>query len=194
MPIEEFVDEYLEDKTSDKILDDPLERQKVIDLIGTKVATKKAGGVDSGSAYLKAVKRFAAALLAEDGEDEDAPKKKRVKMEDGDKSKAEAYNKFKDMKISQLQDILSWNQVVKSGTKPVLLTRVIDGYANGRIGRCVACGKGKPKISEDGSVVECNGYFDTDIGSHISCGNKVRVETAPRLVDSLLNDFFLFLF
>lgn len=183
--VEEFLDEYLDDETSGKFLQDETKRQEIIDQLSAKKEkkTKKSDGGDGGksSAFLESVKLNAAVLEEENGNDEDEPKKKKTKkMSEDDKKKAKAYLKYKGMKNGELQDILSWNKVVKSGNKDVLLTRVIDGYVYGRIGKCVSCLEGNPKISEDGSEVVCNGFYDKDKGFHVSCGSKIKVKDADR--------------
>mmetsp|Transcript_23641 Transcript_23641/g.35163 ORF Transcript_23641/g.35163 Transcript_23641/m.35163 type:complete len:458 (-) Transcript_23641:1161-2534(-) len=185
---EEFVSDYLTDNTDAKILDDPTEKQQIIEQIDTKATkkqTKKAQ--QSGSKYMAAVKRNADQLLAESG-GEEGPAKKKVKLSDDDKAKANAYIKFIGMKIGELQDILSWNNVLKTGTKDVLLTRVIDGFVYGRIGKCVACKLGQPKISDDGSKIECKGYFNSDKGFPVPCGNTVAVESAVRFKPWYINE------
>jgi hypothetical protein len=186
LPIEEFLDEHLIDETEDKVLDDPTKRQQLIDVLSTKKEKKKtntkaaataAASAKKGSAFIESIKRNVETL---DNIENDEPAKKKIKLSDTDKAIAEVYLKYNGMKTGELKDILSWNNVVKTGTKEVLLTRVIDGCINGRIANCVACGEGKPRISDDGSIIECNGYYDSDIGSRIVCSNKIKVESAER--------------
>ncbi len=183
--VEEFIDDHLTDDTETSVLKDPTQRQQIIEQIGLKLTkkeakksqTKKAPAPASG--YMATLKRNAAQLL--DGTDgEDRPATKKVKLSDDDKSKAEAYNKFSGLKIPELQDILTWNNVVKTGTKEVLLTRVIDGFVYGRIGKCVVCKEGRPKITDDGGAIECTGYFNNQKGYHAQCGNRIAVESAKR--------------
>ena len=178
------MDEYLEDHTPGKILQDPTQRQEIIDQLSAKKVKKTKKG-DNGikSAFIQTVKRNAAVLEDEGEIDADQPQKKKAKiMSDDDMKKALAYLKYKDMKNSELQDILSWNKVIKTGSKDILLTRVIDGYVYGRIGKCVSCIEGKPKISDDGSEVVCNGFYDQDRGFHVACGSRIKVTDAPRCV------------
>ena len=118
-----------------------------------------------------------------EGSNEDnKPAKKKFKLSEEDRAMGEAYLKFKGMKNAELQDILSWNNVSKSGTKDALLTRVIDGFLHGRIAKCLACGKGQPKIADDGSHVYCSGYYDTNQGFHLPCMIKSKIKDVKRYV------------
>ena len=187
-PFGEFLDEHVDDNTEGKILSDEGEKQSIVDRFNSKSSatttdSSKVKG-DNESEFLKSVKRNAAILEGDEEEsDEDQPKQKKAKtMSDDEKALAEAYLKVKSMKNGELQDILSWNKVVKTGTKNVLLTRVIDGYARGRIAKCVQCGNGKPKIDDDGSAIVCTGYFDKDLHGHVPCGSRVKVESVERQV------------
>lgn len=193
MSVDEFVDDHLTDNTDTNILQDPAQREMIIEDIKKKVTKKEAKKANAGSKYIVTLKRDAARLLAEEegegeGEDEDGPVKKKTKLSGNDKAKAVAYNKFSGMKIPQLQDILSWNNVVKTGTKDVLLTRVIDGFVYGRIDKCVACKYGQPRVSDDGSAIVCPGYFNEDKGYRVPCGNSIFIESAPRLNPWYINE------
>lgn len=190
--MEEFVDEYLIDGTEDKILEHEEDRQSILEKLNMKPSKKskkkKADGEDDdvevidGKGLLPQVKRCAAFLSVEEGEEVDEPKKKKAKISEEDRAMGEAYMKFEKLKNDKLKDILSWNNVVKTGPKSVLLTRVIDGYLHGRIGKCVVCKKGQPKISDDGTHIICSGYFDKDMSFPVPCGSKRKIKEVQRYV------------
>ena len=190
MSIEEFLDEYIDDETEEKLLSDEKEKERIVEIMkSTKKATdskaESGGGGGGVSSYMQSVIQNATILELEaeavDGDDDAEPKKKKSKiMSDNERALAEAYLKFKNLKIGELQDILSWNKIVKTGNKNVLLTRVIDGYVNGRIGKCVDCTEGKPRIADDGSGIVCNGYYDEDLGTRRPCGSKIEIDAAER--------------
>ena len=196
--MEEFVNEYLDDGTDEKLLEDPSERQSIMEKLNIKPQKKKRkkkeeevdddgnGNGNGGEGFMAAAKRCGE-LLDDDDDASNAnndgqPAKKKVKLSEENIALGEAYNKFKSMKNDELKDVLTWNNVVKTGTKTQLLTRVIDGYLYGRIAKCAACGKGKPKISDDGSHVICSGYFDSEKGFHIPCGTKSKIKDVKRYV------------
>mmetsp|Transcript_16113 Transcript_16113/g.19686 ORF Transcript_16113/g.19686 Transcript_16113/m.19686 type:complete len:457 (+) Transcript_16113:117-1487(+) len=178
--VEEFVDEHLEDNSDDKVLEDETKRQEIIEKISTK-ASKTAKKEDDAKvdSYIAVVKSNAELLDAKN--DDEGPPKKKIKLSNDDKAKAEAYLKYKDMKTDELKDLLSWNKIHKTGKKEFLLIRAIDGNVYGRIPKCAACGEGRPRISDDGSEIICSGYFDEDNAAHKTCGTKMKVENARRI-------------
>lgn len=51
----------------------------------------------------------------------------------------------------------------------------------GRLAKCPLCKRGQPKIVEmDDDFASCNGYFDDEAASRVSCSFKVAVQTAKR--------------
>lgn len=185
--MEEFLDEYIIDGTEDLILKNKKGRQDVLDKLKIVPAKKKRKKKDEDippaadgetESFIQTVKRCAT-LLSDDDED-GKPAKKKMKLSEEDKTMGEAYMKFNAMKNAELQDILGWNNVAKTGNKTVLLTRVIDGYLHGRIAKCFSCKKGQPKISDDGTHIICNGYYDTDRGFRLSCGSKSKIKDVKR--------------
>lgn len=75
-----------------------------------------------------------------------------------------------------------WNLQLISGTKPILLARVMDGQLRGRLTRCPLCQGGKVAIREDsGTTASCTGYFNDVKGIRISCSFQAPVEKCSRL-------------
>jgi len=190
---EEFVEEYLEDETKDKLLQNETSKEVIIRQMEKGV--RKSGGDDddgvAGSStgpsdYLQNIKTHAAILIEEKEEDNGSsstsikPSKKAKRMSKGEKALAEAYLKFASMKNAELQDVLVYNRVKKTGTKEALLIRVVDGYVNGRIGRCLDCQKGKLSITDDGDAIQCKGYFDEEGGYRVSCKSRFPVDAVQR--------------
>lgn len=189
--MEEFVDEILIDGTEDSILEDPSERKTIMDKLNMVPEKKKKKKMEEeeedandgeSTSLVQSAKRCASLMTNDDNEGDNKPATKKFKLSDEDKTMGEAYMKFKPMKNAELQDILAWNNVVKTGTKDVLLTRVMDGYLHGRIAKCFVCGKGQPKISDDGSHVICTGFFDSASVIPIPCGTKSKPKDVKRYV------------
>ena len=147
-----------------------------------------AGSSTGPSDYLQNIKTHAAILIEEKEEDNGSsstsikPSKKAKRMSKGEKALAEAYLKFASMKNVELQDVLVYNRVKKTGTKEALLIRVVDGYVNGRIGRCLDCQKGKLSITDDGDAIQCKGYFDEEGGYRVSCKSRFPIDAVQRWV------------
>ena len=123
----------------------------------------------------------------EDHEDVKPPKKKAKTAKSGsavmskeDRDRAIAYSNYAGLNNDQLKDVLRWNNQIVGGTKDVLLVRIIDGHLNGRIALCPTCGKGKLKLSEDGTSISCNGYFNEDLNVRETCLAQMAVDKAPR--------------
>jgi len=69
-----------------------------------------------------------------------------------------------------------------SGSKKVLLQRIIDGHLNGKLGPCNTCEKGKLRLGDDNwDVVTCRGYFDESLMVRNPCFFKCTRMQAPRL-------------
>lgn len=124
---------------------------------------------------------------ANDDDDDEGPKKKKAKtassISEKDRAMAEVYEQICVKSNDELKDILRWNHQILGGKKADMLTRVIDGKLNGRLGRCPTCLRGRVKLqTEDGGhTVYCNGYFDEDINARVSCFYKAPVADAPRM-------------
>jgi ssDNA-binding Zn-finger/Zn-ribbon topoisomerase 1 len=87
------------------------------------------------------------------------------------------------MKVDELKDILGWNRQFKTGTKDMLLARVIDGQMHGRLGRCPVCSQGQLQLKdENAEMVICKGYYDEDLSTRIPCDFEGPALDAPRLL------------
>lgn len=201
-----FVHDMLEDNTTDSILS----TDKTADVIASvekKYVKKKVEGADAGSKATHSkidkikrnVERMREEALKEDEEsdsDDDArpkKKKKKAKKEDGsgekalspkDREEAEVYAIYRDYKNDDLKDVLRWNRQLVSGNRDMLLTRILDGHMNGRLGRCPTCHKGRMKLTEEdveNRTAHCNGYYDEDMATRVPCFFKCKLEQAPRL-------------
>ena len=88
------------------------------------------------------------------------------------------YGMYHKCTIDELKDILRQNRQNMTGTKDILLYKVIDGcYYNGRITYCPLCTTGRLKLvftaspNSTGTVamVQCNGTFDEMIQRRMDC-------------------------
>ena len=78
-------------------------------------------------------------------------------------------NRIASQKVDALKDILRWNRVTVSGKKSVLILRIIDGETRGRLPNCPTCTYGKLRLNENGTCIECPGFFDKDTGLFEKC-------------------------
>jgi hypothetical protein len=92
------------------------------------------------------------------------------------------YEQYHTCKSAELSMILEWNRQQKSGTKDVLLNRLLDGVAFGRLAFCPLCSTGRLKLSDDGGTATCNGTFNEDIQRRIDCLYKAPAAQAPRFL------------
>lgn len=193
---EEFVDIHLQDETTDTILDDPIQKAEIIAAIAFKPSKKKAG--DAGPTtplekLLDQIKSTMDKLDDDDDEEEERPKKKaktnkkatkKGKKEDVDlEACARAMKVYGKMKVDDLKSVVRWNLGYgTTGTKNILMLKCIDGYVNGRLGRCPTCFKGKLNLveSDAGATVNCKGYFDEEIQNRIPCQYTCTATSVPR--------------
>lgn len=189
-----FVADILQDDTDDQILSNEEESAKVVEKLKKKAASgagdKQATGGAIGnidvikSNFDKLQKEKEKECDIERDVDESRPSKKikmAAKMSGPDRAKAEAYGNYNHMNIDQLKDILRWNHQMLAGSKAVLLSRIIDGHINGRLGLCITCGQGRLKLEEDLSAVICPGFYNEDLGGRETCISKMAIEQAPRI-------------
>jgi poly [ADP-ribose] polymerase len=198
MSAEDFVDEHLEDRSTDLILSDPVKRQEIIDDIAYKPpkATKKKKGEEGdddnsgeSSAIAKKLKEIKSVMETLEEEEDDDTKRpaKKSKITTGDdsiESYAKAMKTYSKLKNDDLKCILRWNLGYgMTGTKDILLLRCIDGHVHGRLGRCPTCFQGKLQLKDEdaGVTVNCLGYYDEDLARRIPCGYAVANSIAPRL-------------
>ena len=93
----------------------------------------------------------------------------------------ELYKKYHKLKSDLLKDILGYNRQVKTGTKDILLMKLIDGLTYGRLARCSVCDGGRLKlIDDDCYTVTCSGTFDESLQTRIPCSFTCNTVTAPR--------------
>jgi Helix-hairpin-helix domain len=88
------------------------------------------------------------------------------------------YGMYHKCTIDELKDILRQNRQNMTGTKDILLYKVIDGcYYNGRITFCPLCTTGRlklifttaPNSASTVAMVQCNGTFDEMIQRRMDC-------------------------
>lgn len=172
---EEFVDTILRDnsESGEDIL--PERRDEVVALVAEKPPKKKKSE-DGGDPFIAKLKREYEEMAAvEDGDDE--PKAKKAKSSDA--RALELYGEYHNMTLAELKVILDRNRQTKTGTKPILIHKVIDGALHGRLGWCSVCG-GRLKMNDDCSKVACLGRFDEEHQARIPCAVTYKLEKAPR--------------
>ena len=142
--VEEFVDSHLEDRTNDgDYLTDESKKQEIIDAIAYRPPRASTGGAsgvdyDEMTPVGKRVFDIKAAMETLPEEDEDAkrPAKKAKKSGDDLEPYARAMKVYDGMKGDDLKSVLRWNLgYMLTGTKDVLMLRLIDGHVNGRLAR-----------------------------------------------------------
>uniref|UniRef100_A0A7S1B6B7 PARP-type domain-containing protein n=1 Tax=Corethron hystrix TaxID=216773 RepID=A0A7S1B6B7_9STRA len=101
-------------------------------------------------------------------------------LSDSDRKIVEYFIFYNDMTSDELKSFLRWNFQMLSGTKDILVERCVDGEQNGRLGTCPTCEGGRIKLREGAEKVYCNGYYDEDVGSRISCFYEDDVVNAAR--------------
>jgi len=187
---ESFVNDYLQDDTAatadntddPKSLDDPDTKAEIIaDIEYTKRggSAKKKRGDDDEPAKEGTVAWFKELRDSMLGEGEPAAKK--LKLSEEDHQKIDIFGMYEKAKNAELHDILQWNHQLVSGTKDILMARVIDGQMRGRLGHCPMCVRGPVKLeNESAKNAICTGYYDSDMGYHVSCSFKCPIEEAPR--------------
>jgi len=192
MTPEEFVADVLEDISEDGAVL-PEHAAELAAAIGS--AKKKKDDKDSP---IYAVKQ---AFLARSEQDEKEPAAKKTKTsakgdaipttEHGgvDSRFVDAYAQYHKHTLPALKEILKWNRQHVSGTKDVLLHRILDGVVRGRLPRCPLDG-GRLKLDENDpkskqperhNTVHCQGTFDEESQTRMDCGYCQKVEDAPRV-------------
>ena len=177
MTVEQFVDDIVRDDSGGDIL--PAKREEVIAAMESKPSAKvKQDDI---------LAQLAAAHKAKE-EQGNEPAAKKAKTEDDSDEKpsfvtpeaVDAYGIYHKHKNDSLKDILRWNRQMTSGTKPYLMTKVIDGHLHGRLARCSMCGGRLKLVENTGMDVTCSGVFDEDAAVHIACVFKAPASEAPR--------------
>ncbi len=161
----------------------PDKKEEVLGLLQQAAGAKKGASKKKGEEEETIMTRLEAAARAEGDEAEAEPPKKKAKKKaslDDDEEEFQAmlsvYKKYHKTKVDVLKDILGWNFQIKSGAKPFVLFKVIDGQLHGRLGLCPLC-QGDLKFEEgDYDKVHCRGRYDEDIGRVQQCHY-----TAPRI-------------
>ena len=173
---EEFVDDMLRDnsESGEDIL--PARRDEVVALVAEKPPKKKKSE-DGGDSFIAKLKREYEVMTADGGGDDEEPKAKKAKS--SDQRALELYGEYHKHTLPGLKEILDFNRQTKTGTKAVILHKVIDGALNGRLGRCTVCG-GRLKMNDDCTKVACLGNFDEEHQTHIPCAVTYKLEEAPR--------------
>jgi len=190
---EDFVTDHLEDQTDDSILDDETKRAEIVAAIAYKPPRAGKGGQEKEDATPvgKRLAKIRSAMedLPDDDDDDEGEEKrpaKKAKKSTGNEleSCARAMKRYAKMKNDDLKSVIRWNLGYgTTGTKDVLLMRIIDGHVNGRLARCPTCFKGKLWLKDEdaGATIICKGYYDEDIAQRIPCGYATPVASAPRL-------------
>lgn len=106
---------------------------------------------------------------------EGKPPAKKTKNEE-----VELYGAYHKHKVDELKDLLRWNRQILVGTKDVLLYKVIDGAANGRLAPCPLCGS-RLKFNPACSEIICGGSFDEATQTRLECAFKTSAKDAPRV-------------
>jgi Poly(ADP-ribose) polymerase and DNA-Ligase Zn-finger region./PADR1 (NUC008) domain. len=195
-----FLSEAVQDDTNDKILGTAEGLDEIAAVMGTKQQDVKQRGEkkrkheqDDDStketSVLSIIKQNALTLQQMDDDDDDeeeeeksesSKKKKKLKLSPTEEKKVEIYEKYAQCKVDDLKDVLRWNKVARTGTKDVLLLRLIDGEVYGRLGKCPICGKGQLKLNDEGTNVQCKGFYNEDVGAFEVCYFSIKPEKAPR--------------
>jgi hypothetical protein len=79
--------------------------------------------------------------------------------------------------------LFSWNHGLVSGSKDILLIRIIDGAINGRFERCPMCNGSRLKLNMEngGRTVICGGHFDEETNLPIPCSFTCAANEVPRM-------------
>lgn len=140
-----------------------------IDTAQTKTPAKKRK--DDMLAPLKEIKTAFEAQQSGDG----PPPAKKIKNQ-----QAELYGTYHKQKLDELKDVLRWNGQTLTGTKDVVLYKIIDGATHGRLAPCPLDG-GRLKFNADCSEITCNGTFDEATQTRLDCAYKASPDDAPRV-------------
>eukprot|EP00978_Attheya_sp_CCMP212_P014226 scaffold36188_cov54-Attheya_sp.AAC.4 len=88
---------------------------------------------------------------------------------------------FQRKKVSDLKKILRTNEQHVTGTKNVLLDRIVDGYLHGRLDHCPKCTVGRLRIEEMcPELVRCHGHYELGWNIAVPCSFECATKDAPR--------------
>jgi hypothetical protein len=184
----DFFTDHVHDKSEGKIL--PSHIDELVQHVESKTSKNVSGGnqkVESNSVISNLKHKFQE-TMKESVDTGDLPPTKKVKKErkrDNDedeifKKQLELYGKFHNQfKNDEIKDILGYNRQTKTGTKDILLMKLIDGNTYGRLARCDVCG-GRLKLKDDGNTVICSGTFDETRNLRMDCAFSCTAANAPR--------------
>ncbi|GKY90964.1 hypothetical protein MPSEU_000069200 [Mayamaea pseudoterrestris] len=184
---EDFVREHLTDSSPDgSVL--PGRFDEVVEALENRHPASPSDEAISGKEKYEQIVSLYEQLLKE-GDDETQQEKpaKRKKQEssdaqvrDEDKAMAQAYGKYKGMKVKDLKEVLKWNKEAQTGPKHKLVLRVLDGHVHGRLARCRLCAGGHLVIHDDMFTVACAGAFDELRRRRIPCPYRGTTSECPR--------------
>ena len=181
MSAAEFVAEILQDE-SREILPD-LTEKLAKDIAGKHRGAAGAAGGGAADADGKKISPIAAVKEAHAARVQGEPVAKKAKKEEGgggvDPRLVDSYDAHHKEKIDELKDVLRWNRQHLTGTKDVLLQRIMDGEVHGRLPLCPVDG-GRLKLSDDSHTVSCAGTFDEATQTRLDCSYRVTASDAPR--------------
>jgi len=193
-----FVQENLEDKTGDQSLMDI--EEKVVEAIMRKPQTLKSedgSSIPDANTRIKRLKDIWN-KIRDESEEPIKKKAKREKIEeathekisekeklnvDNENDAAVVYGLYEGYNSNELKDVLRWNKQLVSGTKDLLLQRIIDGHISGRLGMCPTCVEGRLKLNDENCMtVLCRGWYDEENMMRNSCSYSCSVKDASRLL------------
>ena len=181
---EDFVRDLLRDGSDDGSLlpgraDEIIEALQTKKTAGSATAKGKdsssAGGDESsaGLAWLEEIKKNFEATK------DDKPSAAK-KPKDDMNLLVDTYSEIYKFPLAKLKEVLQWNRQHVTGTKPILMIRLLDGALRGRLARCTLCAGGRLKLHDDGTTVTCGGAFDEERGIRLACQYQGTATSAPR--------------
>jgi hypothetical protein len=173
---EDFVHEHLTDTSPDgSVLPD--KDQEVIEGLQDRAPRSPSPEAKEGEDNLKRLAKHHAGDSS-NSDNEKLPAAKRSK--DDGSAMAQAYNKYKEMQVKDLKEILKWNKQAQTGNRTQVLNKVLDGHVHGRMARCNLCGGGNLILHDDGKTVTCAGVYDPLRHSRLPCRYEGSTEDCPR--------------
>ncbi|GKY98304.1 hypothetical protein MPSEU_000788000 [Mayamaea pseudoterrestris] len=172
----DFVRDNLRDESGDILPSRADEIAEALEAKKAAVAKSKEDGDSESSAgktWLADIK------IRYDATQDDNPSASK-KAKDDMSILVETYGAIHKLSIADLKEILQWNRQHVTGTKPVLMIRVLDGALRGRLARCTLCEGGRLKLHDDGATVTCSGAFDEERNVRVACQYHGKAESAPR--------------
>jgi len=161
---EEFVEDHL-------VMGDDLDKDEIIQkLQEAQLKTKKKKKQEEdGEDIMSRLK-----LAAKETEEATEPAKKKAKLKSDDEDQEfqqmlDVYRTYTKMNVSELKDLLRWNNQILGGTKGFVLFKVIDGILHGRLSVCPMCQGNLKFVDDDYEKIHCSGTYDEDIGRRIPC-------------------------